>query len=41
MFSIEKDDDDEGNANVDFGITTPEQVITEILADDLEVKSHK
>jgi hypothetical protein len=30
-------DDDEGTAKVDFGITTPEQVITEFLANDLEV----
>jgi hypothetical protein len=37
VFSIEKNDDDEGNAKVDFGITTPEQVFTEILSNDMEV----
>ena len=38
VMSIEENDEDDGNAQVDFGITTPEQVNTEMLADDLSVR---
>ena len=41
VLSIEKNDDDEGNAQINFGITTPEQVFTETLANDLEVKKKR
>jgi hypothetical protein len=41
VLSVEKNDDDEGAAKVDFGITTPEQVITEFLANDLEVNKKR
>lgn len=39
LLSIEENDlDGDGNAKVDFGITTPDQIYTEILADDLSVR---
>ena len=41
VLAIEKDDRDGGKAKVNFGITTPEQVQTEILANDLEVNKHE
>ncbi len=31
VFSVEKDDNDEGNAKVDFGVTTPDEVETQKL----------
>ena len=41
VLSVEKNDDDNGNAKIEFGITTPEQIETEILAEDLEVRIAK
>lgn len=41
VLSVEKNDDDNGNAKIEFGITTPEQIETEILAEDLEVRTKR